>query len=134
MINLIKSEKGSASIEFIALALPLFVPLIIFLQQFSSASSEEGFARTLAREGARAYASSSNSLSAEEMMNKVIIVAGEKLGLSDEQFSRMAIGLECSNSPCHSPNGRVQVSVHFSATAKYRSVTASAQEYFSPWS
>ena len=134
MINLIKSEKGSASIEFIALALPLFVPLIIFLQQFSSASSEEGFARTLAREGARAYVSSSNSLSAEEMMNKVIIVAGEKLGLSDEQFSRMAIGLECSNSPCHSPNGRVQVSVHFSATAKYRSVTASAQEYFSPWS
>ena len=134
MINLIKSEKGSASIEFIALALPLFVPLIIFLQQFSSASSEEGFARTLAREGARAYVSSSNSLSAEEMMNKVIIVAGEKLGLSDEQFSRMAIGLECSNSPCHSPNGRVQVTIHFSATAKYRSVTASAQEYFSPWS
>lgn len=134
MINLIKSEKGSASVEFIALALPLFVPLIIFLQQFSGASTEEGFARTLAREGARAYVSSSNSFSAEEMMNKVIFAAGEKLGLSDEQFSRMAIGLECSNSPCHSPNGRVQVSVHFSATAKYRSVTASAQEYFSPWS
>jgi hypothetical protein len=134
MIVQLKSEKGSASVEFVALALPLFVPLIIFLQQFAGVSAEEDFARTLAREGARAYVSSSNTASAEEMMNKVIIAAGEKLGIRPEQFDRMAIGLECSNSPCHSPNGRVQVTVHFGATSQFPAVTASAQEYFSPWS
>jgi NAD-dependent DNA ligase len=53
--------------------------------------------------------------------------------ISDEQFDRLAIGLECSNSPCHSPNGKVQVTVHFSPNSQFRSVTASAQEYFSPW-
>lgn len=133
MIRLIKSENGSASVEFIALALPLFIPLFIFLQQFAGVSTEENIARTLAREGARAYVSSSSDQSAEEMMNKVIMVAGKESGLTDEQFDRLAIGLECSNSPCHSPNGKVQVTVHFSPNSQFRSVTASAQEYFSPW-
>jgi hypothetical protein len=129
-----KNEDGSASVEFVVLALPLFIPLIIFLQQFASVSAEEGFARTLAREGARAYVSSSSTESAEEMMNKVIVSAGKQLGLTKEQFDRMAIGLECSNSPCHSPNGKVQVTIHFVATEQFRAVTASAQEYVSPWS
>jgi len=133
VIRLIKSENGSASVEFIALALPLFIPLFIFLQQFAGVSTEENIARTLAREGARAYVSSSSDQSAEEMMNKVIMVAGKESGLTDEQFDRLAIGLECSNSPCHSPNGKVQVTVHFSPNSQFRSVTASAQEYFSPW-
>ena len=133
MIRLIKSENGSASVEFIALALPLFIPLFIFLQQFAGVSAEENIARTLAREGARAYVSSSSDQSAEEMMNKVIMVAGKELGLTQEQFDRMAIGLECSSSPCHSPNGKVQVTIHLSANSQFRAVTASAQEYVSPW-
>ena len=133
MITFIKDERGSASIEFVALALPLFIPLFIFLQQFAGVSAEENIARTLAREGARAYVSSSSDQSSEEMMNKVIMVAGKELGLTQEQFDRLAIGLQCSNSPCHSPNGKVQVTIHLSADTQFRSVTASAQEYFSPW-
>lgn len=133
MISLLKDEKGSASVEFVALALPLFIPLFIFLQQFAGVSSEENIARTLAREGARAYVSSSSGQNGEEMMNKVIMAAGRELGLSDKQFDRMAIGLECSSSPCHSPNGKVQVTIHFSANSQFRAVTASAQEYISPW-
>ena len=78
MIGLLKSERGSASVEFVALALPLFIPLIIFLQQFAGVSAEEDLARTLAREGARAYVSSSDGSSSEEMMNKVIMAAGAK--------------------------------------------------------
>lgn len=134
MIAFFKDEKGSASVEFVALALPLFIPLFIFLQQFSGVSAEESIARTLAREGARAYVSSASDQSAGEMMNKVIMVAGKELGLTQDQFDRMAIGLECSSSPCHSPNGKVQVTIHLSANSQFRAVTASAQEYVSPWS
>jgi len=133
MITFIKDENGSASVEFVALALPLFIPLFIFLQQFAGVSAEENIARTLAREGARAYISSSSDQSSEEMMNKVIMVAGKELGLTQEQFDRLAIGLQCSHSPCHSPNGKVQVTIHLSADSQSRTVTASAQEYFSPW-
>lgn len=134
MIAFLKRERGSASVEFVALALPLFIPLIIFLQQFAGVSAQEDIARTLAREGARAYVLSSDGSSAGENMNNVIMAAGEKLGLSKDQFARMAIGLQCSNNPCHSPNGRVEVTIHFSATKQFPAVTATAQEYFSPWS
>ena len=133
MIAFLKDENGSASVEFVALDLQLFIPLFIFLQQFAGVSAEENIARTLAREGARVYVSSSSDQSAEEMMNKVIMVAGKELGLTQEQFDRMAIGLECSSSPCYSPNGKVQVTIHLSANSQFRAVTASAQEYVSPW-
>lgn len=134
MKSLIKGEKGGASVEFVALALPLFVPVIIFLHQFASLSSQEEIARTLAREGARAFVISRHPSNPEEAMNAVIVAAGKELGLSESEFSRMAIGLECDSSPCHSPNGKVVVTVHFGASKDARAVTASAQEYISPWS
>jgi len=133
MKRFLRNQDGSASVEFVVLAIPLFIPLFIYLNQFANLSGEEEMARTLAREGARAYVTSSGSDTAEIMMNRVIMAAGEALGLTTAQFSRLAIGLECSESPCHSPNGRVQVTVHFSATSEFRAVTASAQEYISPW-
>jgi Flp pilus assembly protein TadG len=132
--RLMKSERGSASIEFVALALPLFVPIIFFLHQFASVSGQEEIARTLAREGARAFVTSSNQSSAAAAMSAVIQRAGIELGLSEEEFERMAINLECSSSPCYSPNGKIVVTVHFGASKEFRAVTASAQEYISPWS
>ena len=134
MKRLIKSESGSASIEFVALALPLFVPIIFFLHQFASVSGQEEIARTLAREGARAFVTSSNQSNANAAMSAVIYRAGRELGLTEDEFERMAINLECSSSPCYSPNGKIVVTVHFGASKEFRAVTASAQEYISPWS
>jgi Flp pilus assembly protein TadG len=132
--RLIKSESGSASIEFVALALPLFVPIIFFLHQFASVSGQEEIARTLAREGARAFVTSSNQSSGNAAMSAVIYRAGSELGLTEDEFERMAINLDCSSSPCYSPNGKIVVTVHFGASKEFRAVTASAQEYISPWS
>jgi hypothetical protein len=132
--RLIKSESGSASIEFVAFALPLFVPIIFFLHQFASVSGQEEIARTLAREGARAFVTSSNQSSAAAAMSAVIQRVGRELGLTEDEFELMAVNLECSNSPCYSPNGKIVVTVHFGASKEFRAVTASAQEYISPWS
>ena len=134
MKRLLKSESGSASIEFVALALPLFVPIILFLHQFASVSGQEEIARTLAREGARAFVTSSNQSNANAAMSAVIYRAGRELGLTEDEFERMAINLECNSSPCYSPNGKIVVTVHFGASKEFRAVTASAQEYISPWS
>ena len=134
MKRLLKSESGSASIEFVALALPLFVPIILFLHQFASVSGQEEIARTLAREGARAFVTSSNQSNANAAMSAVIYKAGRELGLTEDEFERMAINLDCSSSPCYSPNGKIVVTVHFGASKEFRAVTASAQEYISPWS
>ena len=134
MKSVIRCERGSATVEFVALALPLFVPIIFFLHQFASVSGQEEIARTLAREGARAFVTSSNQSSAAVAMNAVIFRSGRELGLKEDEFERMAINLECSSSPCYSPNGKIVVTVHFGASKEFRAVTASAQEYISPWS
>ena len=134
MKSIIRCERGSATVEFVALALPLFVPIIFFLHQFASVSGQEEIARTLAREGARAFVTSSNQSNAAAAMNAVIFRAGRELGLKEDEFERMAINLECSSSPCYSPNGKIVVTVHFGASKEFRAVTASAQEYISPWS
>ena len=128
-----KNESGGASIEFVLLALPLFIPVFFFLHQFANISAQEELARTLAREGARAFVSSSGADGAAVAMNSVIATAGRELGLTDDDFSRMAVGLECSSAPCFTPNGKIIVTIHFGATKQYRAVTASAQEYISPW-
>ena len=127
------SNRGSASIEFVSLALPLFIPVIFFLHQFATVSAEEEIARTLAREGARAFVTSSGGNEAVIAMNSVIATAGKELGLSQEDYSRMAVGLECSASPCYTPSAKIIVTIHFGATKEFRAVTASAQEYLSPW-
>lgn len=134
MKRFVKSERGSASIEFVVLALPLFVPIIFFLHQFALVSGQEEIARTLAREGARAFVTSSEHSSAAAAMSLVIFKAGRELGLTDDEFERMAINLECSSSPCYSPNGKIIVTVNFGASKEFRAVSASAQEYISPWS
>lgn len=128
-----KSDTGGASIEFVSLALPLFIPVFFFLHQFATVSAQEELARTLAREGARAFVSSSGADSAAVAMNSVITTAGRELGLTNDDFSRMAVGLACSAAPCFTPNGKIIVTIHFGATKQFRAVTASAQEYISPW-
>lgn len=128
-----KNDLGGASIEFVSLALPLFIPIFIFLHQFATLSGQEELARTLAREGARAFVSSSGNESAGIAMKSVIATAGRELGLSEDDFSRLAIGLECSADPCFTPNANITVTIHFGATKQFRAVTASAQEYISPW-
>ena len=64
LLRNLKNESGSAVVEFVAVALPLFVPVIIFLSQFAGLSNDEFIVRTLARESVRAYILSANDLCA----------------------------------------------------------------------
>lgn len=127
-------ERGSASVEFVVLALPLFIPIFIFLGQFSSLSSHEMAMQTLARESLRAFVESNSDQSGGVLINEVINVGGEKLGLSATEVKAINVDIECDKSPCHSPNGRVRITLTMDPSVNNgRQVIAAAQEYFSPW-
>jgi Flp pilus assembly protein TadG len=131
----IKDERGSASVEFVALALPLFIPIFIFLNQFSTLSSQEMALQTLARESVRAFIESNSDQSGGALVNQVITLGGAKLGLKPEEISEINSEIKCSTRPCHLPNGRVRITLTMDAIGNDgRSVQASAQQYFSPWS
>ena len=128
-------EDGSASIEFVLLALPLFIPIFIFLGQFSTLTSHEMVIQILARESLRSYIESISDESGEALIRQVIEVGGRNLGLSQEEVSAIDIEMKCSKNPCHLPNGRVRITLTMDPSVNHgRTVQAAAQEYFSPWS
>jgi Flp pilus assembly protein TadG len=131
----VQREEGSASVEFVVLALPLFIPIFIFLGQFSVVSSHEMVLQTLARESLRSYIESSNDHTGEALIREVIEVGGKNLGLSQQEIAAIDVEMKCSKSPCHQPNGRVRITLTMDPSVSHgRTIEAAAQEYFSPWS
>ena len=131
----VQREEGSASVEFVVLALPLFIPIFIFLGQFSVESSHEMVLQTLARESLRSYIESSNDQTGEALIREVIEAGGKNLGLSHQEIAAIDVEMKCSKSPCHQPNGRVRITLTMDPSVSHgRTIEAAAQEYFSPWS
>jgi Flp pilus assembly protein TadG len=131
----VQREEGSASVEFVLLALPLFIPILIFLGQFSAISSHEMVLQTLTRESLRSYIESNNDKSGEALIRQVIEVGGKNLGLSQQEIRAINVEMKCSKSPCHQPNGRVRITLSMDPSVSHgRIIEAAAQEYFSPWS
>lgn len=128
MIRFLKDSRGSASIEFVVLAVPLFLPIFIFLNNFADSSDTQSSLRSLARETARAFVTSDNDEIAYQVAAQVISEGGKALGFSNS----IRYSINCSQSPCIYPDGRVSVTV----VARLRNldeVEVSAIEYVSPW-
>ncbi len=125
-----RCEQGGAIVEFVALALPLFIPIFIFLSHYTSISDQESVLRTLAREISRAVVTSESDAVAERVAEEVFYKGGDVLGLG-ELISRGALRftIQCNKRPCISPDNEIVVSI-FSETLNR---TVSAVEYVSPW-
>ena len=130
---LYESESGSASVEFVLLAIPLFLPILIFLNHFATLSNSELIARTLVRESLRAYVTSPNNEVAPNRAWQVLSVGGKAEGLSTEEISNLDLNFECSETPCISPGGRIRATLKMKLPNEARFVTAQAEEFISPW-
>ena len=127
------SQSGSAAVEFVILAIPLFLPVIIYLTQFAEVSNAETKARSLIREVVRAYVSSGNIDAAKENANLVLNFGAQKMGFKGGEIAGMSIEFECSANDCLRPGGRVRGDLEFDLSLTHRHVHVSAQEYVSPW-
>ncbi len=127
------SQSGSAAVEFVILAIPLFLPVIIYLTQFAEVSNAETKARSLIREVVRAYVSSENIDAAKESANLVLNFGAQKMGFKSDEIAGMSIEFVCSDNDCLRPGGRVRGDLEFDLSLTHRHVHVSAQEYVSPW-
>ena len=128
-----RSDSGSAIVEFVALAIPLFIPIFIYLNQFSSVSGNEGIARAMAREVLRIYVISENDSVAQEQSTRAALLLAKQWNLSDLEIASLRSSIDCSSNPCLSADGRIKLTVTFVDDATERSISASAQEHLSPW-
>lgn len=128
-----RSDSGSAIVEFVALAIPLFIPIFIYLNHFSSVSGNEEIARAMAREVLRVYVISENDSAAQDLSTRAARLLAEQWNLSDFEISTLRNSIECSANPCLSANAKVKLTVTFTDDATGRKISASAQEHLSPW-
>jgi len=129
----LKNENGSAIVEFVALALPLFVPVIIFLSQFAALSNDEFIVRTLARESVRAYILSANDLSATVNARNTIKTGARELGLKEERIKDLNFTVDCAGLLCITPDNKVEITITLRSQDGKRISTATARETVSPW-
>ncbi len=129
----VKEDKGSAIVEFVALAIPLFIPIFIYLNNFASVSGNEAIVRVLAREGLRAYVASDSDHAGREVSAQALTVIAQQLGLTAREIQTLTAKYECTNNPCLSSNGRIRLTISYIDEQSHRTIAASAQEHVSPW-
>ena len=133
MIAKLRDESGSAIVEFVALAIPLFIPVFIYLNSFASVSGNEAVIRVMAREGVRAYAASDSDYSGRIVSEQAIDLIAQHLGLTPKDIETINVNFECSRLPCLSANSRIRLTISFIDSRSHRTIEASAQENISPW-
>ena len=128
-----RREDGGAIVEFVALAIPLFIPIFIYLNSFSSISANEVIARSMAREVLRVYVSSENDGAARNLSIEAMQLLARQWNLSPSELATLRTHLDCSHTPCLTANGRIKLTISFIDDQTQREVSASAQEHLSPW-
>lgn len=126
-------ERGSASVEFVLLAIPLFIPLFIFLNSFAASTESQEVLRTLARESARGFVTSSNDKIAFAVAEEIVSQGSKVLGFAnDSRGSRVTMEVDCLSKPCISPDNSVRISLTLQRNGE-SAITVRALEYVSPW-
>jgi hypothetical protein len=125
------NEEGSAVIEFIALALPLFIPLFIYLNQYAISSDSQASLRTLSREMARGFVTSENDRVAERVTFEIFSKGAEVLGFEKElSEGSLTYFFQCKSQPCISPNNQIVITVN----SRSSNISISTVEHVSAWS
>jgi Flp pilus assembly protein TadG len=133
LIAKIRSEDGSAVVEFVLLAIPLFIPIILFMGSFADISDKESIARTLARESVRGFALSRGDISAYSTAQHIATEGATALGLDSNEVSSMKVDIRCEASPCITPRNRISLTIIFYSNQGHREIRATAEEVLSPW-
>jgi Flp pilus assembly protein TadG len=126
--NFMSEDSGSASVEFVALAIPLFLPIMIYFSSFAEISDSQSVLRTLARESARAFVMSENDRIAYQVASEVVEKGAVALGYKGQ----VTLEIQCSQRPCISPDAKIMATVSTQLNGSKKTSVA-AIEYVSPW-
>lgn len=138
----VRNQEGSAITEFLLLTLPLFLPLIIFLTDFSTITNREVNYQTIARQAVRAFVSSPNASTGIADVQFIL----KEAGIADS----VDLDITCLDGPCFTPKTLVRITLSkkvalrsdsgFSASSQLissdpnrRNIVATVYERFDRW-
>jgi hypothetical protein len=103
-----ESDVGSASIEFIVVAVAIILPLIYIAITVLTLNAAQFASNQAARESVRAFATSTSSAAGNQRATLAANQAFEDHGLSD---SAPQISITCDHMACLTPGGKVSVEI-----------------------
>lgn len=131
--DLISNESGSAIVEFVALGLPLFLPLFIFLANISQVSSDQRIVQNLARQVARAYVTAPDENSAIARVEMIKGVFQSRYFQSSGNSRNISISINCSSTPCLALDSQVSVNASLTSKDGIHIYKSSATEIVDKW-
>jgi hypothetical protein len=105
----LSDESGSAIVEFVLLAIPLLIPIMIYLGAVRENSSINSDLYNLARQSARAFITSSNESYESARLQSVLQTFESRVFHADGIEEIPTVSVECSATPCLTPDSRVKV-------------------------
>ncbi|MEI6844311.1 MAG: hypothetical protein WCK79_03280 [Actinomycetes bacterium] len=119
--------------EFVILAIPLFLPILIYISQFADVSAKEINGRNLVREVVRAYVTSEDLGQAQSRANTMLEYGAKRMGFTEQEISSMQLSITCSSHSCLTEGERVLAHLQITSPETHRTIDVSAQMYVSPW-
>lgn len=110
--NFFFDERGSATGEFVLIALPLFLPALFFFLSMSNLASSEMEVSFIAREAARAFTTGNDDEEAHSRV-RLLLSAYEREGFS--------YSVNCSHQPCITPGAGVELTLFQEESAAEKS-------------
>jgi len=129
----VRGERGSASVEFVALALPLFIPIILFLNTYAATNDARNIADDASRQAIRAYWASTNVIFAVSNAQKTAEITARELGANEKQISQMEFKFDCGKLLCWGPDVTMTLSIRIPEKDGKRTVIGTATETSSHW-
>jgi hypothetical protein len=128
-----RDEDGSAILEFIVLALPLFVPLLWFISTATHYSMTNYDLATYSRNLVRAFISTPSPEYLTSRLDSVSQEFRETLFSRDHLQSFPTYEISCNESDCLSAGARVQVNVNYLPIGSENSLTSTSVGYVDKW-
>ena len=129
----IRDENGSAIIEFVIFALPLFIPMVIYLTSVNQSAQIQYDARNFARQVARVYVTSPTQELTSARIQAVTDAFASKSFAANGIALPPRIEIHCSLNPCLTPNGKVEVQVSLSSKESGYLAIATAIQTVDSW-
>ena len=108
-LALLGMEEGSAIIEFVLLAVPLLIPIVMYLGVVHTNSKIHSDLHNLARQSARAFITSSDESFESARMQSILTIFEVRVLKPDGISEIPTLSVECAAAPCLTPNSRVKV-------------------------
>jgi hypothetical protein len=104
-LGMLAGERGSALVEFVFVALVVFVPLIYIIAGFSALQRGVFASTTAAREAGRAIGTAPDALTgmARAERSAQLAVEDQSVAATDVQVAYAAAGVDCADSGGYTP-------------------------------